>query len=415
MGLSLSYDATKLIFLGAGAGPGAPGAVVRSNTSLTNSGKVGLELAMQPGTVIKAGTQQVLQVVFSASVITSAVSTISFADSPTVRQLLDNNLAVLSANYSPSATVAINAADLEGDVFPRPSGDKAVGFTDWIELGRYVARLDYPTNAAEFQRADCAPRATSGDGAIKVTDWVQVGRYDAGWDPPTVAGGPTNEVVSGGAGPSNTRIVTAGATNVTQGSSFSISLILSAQGNENAAAFSLSFEPTAVLFNSAALGVDASGATMYVNAAQAGSGKIAFALALPTGWTFSSGNRELVRLNFTALTNGGFSPVFSDNPVPREISDPGANALAVSYANAAVALANPPNLSISRLGINILLKWPSWGSNYVLQQATGTIPPPGLWTNLAVSPTVNGDQLQIALPINRGASFYRLSTPSPVR
>jgi len=36
-----------------------------------------------------------------------------------------------------------------------------------------AALLDSPTNASEFQRADCAPRSTFGNGAITVSDWCR--------------------------------------------------------------------------------------------------------------------------------------------------------------------------------------------------------------------------------------------------
>ena len=124
---------------------------------------------------------------------------ISFGDNPTVRQLVDAQAGTLSAAYS-SGNVALSASILEGDSSPRPNGDRAVTVSDWVLLGRYAARLDYPTNTSEFQRADCAPRSTFGDGAIKVTDWVQVGRYAGAADPLTVVGGPTTEMPGGGSG-----------------------------------------------------------------------------------------------------------------------------------------------------------------------------------------------------------------------
>jgi len=51
--------------------------------------------------------------------------------------------------------------------------------------------LDTPANGGEFQRADCAPRATLGNGLITVSDYVQAGRYAAGLDDLVPAGGPT--------------------------------------------------------------------------------------------------------------------------------------------------------------------------------------------------------------------------------
>src|SRR5207248_1251778 len=135
----------------------------------------------------------------------------------------------LAATYA-SGTVTLSAATgFEGDVSPRPNGDNNASLADWLLLGRYAARLDYPTNAAEFQRADCAPRATQGDGAIKVSDWVQAGRYVFGFDAAAAVGGPTNEQASPGAGPSASRLVTVGQTPLVPGQNATLSLTLAAQ------------------------------------------------------------------------------------------------------------------------------------------------------------------------------------------
>src|SRR5207249_1629144 len=117
-------------------------------------------------------------------------TTVSFGDVPIGRQLSDPPGNALPATYS-SGSVQIPAVAFEGDVSPRPNGNQDVTITDWVLAGRYAARLDYPTNAGEYQRADCAPRETQGNGAITVTDWVQAGRYAARLDPLTPVGGPT--------------------------------------------------------------------------------------------------------------------------------------------------------------------------------------------------------------------------------
>src|SRR5262249_43154071 len=81
----------------------------------------------------------------------------------------------------------------EADVTPRPNGDNngTVTIADWVQIGRFAAGLDTAEIGSEFQRADCAPRATLGDGEISIADWVQAGRYAAGLDPIVPAGGPS--------------------------------------------------------------------------------------------------------------------------------------------------------------------------------------------------------------------------------
>jgi uncharacterized repeat protein (TIGR01451 family) len=92
-----------------------------------------------------------------------------------------------------TADVTVMAAQFEADVAPRPngSGDGKVTLADWVQVGNFYIRQDVPDAGSEFQRADCAPKATKGDGVISISDWVQAGRYAAGLDPVVSAGGPT--------------------------------------------------------------------------------------------------------------------------------------------------------------------------------------------------------------------------------
>ena len=78
----------------------------------------------------------------------------------------------------------------EADVAPRPEGDGSLLVNDWVQVGRFVAGLDTPESASEFQRADCAPLESFGDAQIMVNDWIQAGRYVAGLDPPEPQAGP---------------------------------------------------------------------------------------------------------------------------------------------------------------------------------------------------------------------------------
>lgn len=413
MAFSLAFDPTKLTFSAAFLGSGAAGAVLLSNTNLVNSGKLGLALAMPSNTSSSPGTQQVVQVSFTAAVLTNAASTtISFGDQPTVRQLWDNQLNSLPATYGGAATIAIAPASFEGDLFPRPNGDKLITLSDWLLMGRYVARLDYPTNAAEFQRADCAPRSTFGDGAIKVTDWVQLGRFAFGLDPWAVAAGPTNEIAGSVVGPSALRSVSVGAATLVPNQPCTISVSLTGQGNENALGFSLSFDPQRVTFGSASLGSGAAGATLYANSTQAASGQLGLALILGTGGSFAAGSNELVRLNFLATSSGSgsFAPAFTDLPVPREISDPGANALPASYLSG-MPVSLMPSLRIAHSGSTITVAWPLWANTFSLQQASGTLTPNSVWTNVPTAIFTNNNEITVTLPPTNTASFYRLYHP----
>lgn len=94
---------------------------------------------------------------------------------------------------------AVEPGGLEGDVAPRPDGDGSLLVNDWVQVGRFVAGLDTPAAGSEFQKADCAPYASTGDGQLLVNDWVQAGRYVAGLDAPKTQAGPTNPTKSGDA------------------------------------------------------------------------------------------------------------------------------------------------------------------------------------------------------------------------
>ena len=107
----------------------------------------------------------------SASVSGSQVVTpINFTNQPFLRYVSDAQNVKLATNFV-NGSVTLGVTDFEGDVTPRQTGDHNLDIFDWTQVGRFVAGLDTITNAAEFQRADVAPKSTSGDGQLKVNDW----------------------------------------------------------------------------------------------------------------------------------------------------------------------------------------------------------------------------------------------------
>lgn len=109
-----------------------------------------------------------------------------------------------------------------------------------------------------------------------------------------------------------------------------MSIQLLAIGNENAAGFTLLFDPTLAKYLSASLGAAASSATWNVNTNQLDSGRVGFALALSSGAHFASGVDELLKVTFYAASSasGSVAVGFGDQVILREISDPTATALA---------------------------------------------------------------------------------------
>jgi hypothetical protein len=414
---SLSYNSSLLTYAGTALGTNFVDATLFVNTNQVGSGRVGVILSLPPGTTMPAGVQQVVLVTFNTAVRSTPTSTsISFGDNPTVRQLVDAQAATLSAAYT-SGNVALSASILEGDSSPRPNGDRAVTVSDWVLLGRYAARLDYPTNTSEFQRADCAPRSTFGDGAIKVTDWVQVGRYAGAADPLTVVGGPTTENSGGGSSgsvPKDGSDRTLFVANNTWfiGQTGVVSVVLKGIGNESALGFSLAFDPERFSYVSASKGAGSGSATLNVNTTQIANGKLGVALGLSSG-TLLAGNNEVMKLTLRALpgatTTGATAIGFEDLPVPREISDGAALPLVSAYESGWITVHPFPVLGIASSGGNVVLTWPGWATNFTLQAADT----PGFsgWTNSGTTPTIVSGEFQVRLPAEAQALFYRLVQP----
>jgi hypothetical protein len=413
---SLNYSASLLTFDSVELGPDFVEGTLFVNSSQTANGRLGIVLALPTGTTLPAGTREVVRVSFNTAVRSIPTSMpVSFGDVPTIRQLVDVQAATLSATYS-QALVTLTTSVLEADTSPRPNGDTAVTVSDWVLLGRYAARLEYPTNASEFQRADCAPRTTRGDGSIKVTDWVQAGRYTGAADPLTVVGGPSLEGRPPAAPPNRDpkdggRLVQISGGSWFVGQTGTVSVVLQAQGNESALGFSLAFDPALFTYVGAVKGTSSSSATLNVNTSQAAAGKIGFALALSSG-SFPVGGREMVRLTLRARPDASAIPApvsFTDLPVPREVSDPAALPLAASYVNGTVTLQPRPTLQISHSATGVTLSWPLAASNFTVKSSSALNG--GTWSTAPGTPTVVNGQNTLVLPAGDRTMFYRLLAP----
>jgi hypothetical protein len=285
-------------------------------------------------------------------------------------------------------------------------------------LGRYVAGLDSITNPDEFQRADCAPRSQSGNGILGVTDWVQAGRYATGLDPLTVAGGPVEEAEAllfqpQMAGPlPGLRTVQITDVPLLSGATSNVPEKLQAQGNENAFAFSVTFDPAKLRFVGAMPGGAISSGILNVNAGQAANGRIGLAMALPTTRVLAPGQQELVILQFSAdaTASGTTAVAFGDSPVRREMSDATAEPLNASY-NGAILKLKPSGLvlsySHSANSRTLVLFWPATeGAGFELESSPALSGSP--WTKVNASPIPVGDQMLVSLPIGDQQLYYRL-------
>lgn len=416
LSFSLTYDPSLLSYQSVALGSGASGASLLVNSSALGVGELGLGISHGTGANFSNTTQEIATVQFSLNPVAATTSAVlGFGDQPTARLVAATNALALASTFQ-GGTIVITPADYEGDVFPAGVGDHVLDIRDWIREGLLVAGLETVTNQDEFLRADCAPLATKGDGILTVADWVQVGRFAVGLDPVTVIGGPTasNNVTSGKPSPlgqsPNACAIWISSNNVVAGASVELAVFLDAVGNENAAGFSVSFDPTQLTLISLTAGSGAGNATFIANTNGAAKGEVGVAVSLSSGGAWGEGSQELAVLAFTANAGGsGVVPVnLSDTVVRRAVADATAHSLTAVYSNGVISIITaPPPLSIALVGTNVTLSWPVALSNYVLQ-SVGTLGSGG-WNANPGSPSVNGTNLFISLPATNHQQFYRLS------
>jgi hypothetical protein len=230
-----------------------------------------------------------------------------------------------------------------------------VSFSDWLQIGRFVARLNELSNACELAKADCAPKPC-GDGNVTIADWVQAGRYSAGMDPLVSVCGPARPGLAPGAVGSGAGLDSASAsasvgsrtltvTNMVVGHlrTNCLQILLQAQGDENALGFSLSYEANLLNVVSVNLGADVSNALLNVNRNPLAPGRIGLALALPAGQALAPGLKVVAEVCFSATD--GADPISTaitvvDQPIVREVVDVLANTLPTRYQNGTVFISN---------------------------------------------------------------------------
>jgi hypothetical protein len=421
VGFTLNFNPILLTNAGVVLGSGSSGASLFPNLTHAASGQLGIALGLPAGKTFSADTQQLVVVSFNSTIVSSPTPVfISFGDSVVQRLLVDASGKPLPADFI-SGSVLLPASQLEGDTFPRPGGDGALTVSDWVLIGRYVARLDSPTNGIEFQKADCAPRETFGDGLLTVSDWVQAGRYVAGLDPASRVAGPTNEAPSGATAvpgvtrrtKSNGSLVRLSAPALVQGQTATVAVELEAVGNENALSFSLGFEPTKLTFVSATAADSTIGATLNVNARSATQGHVGFVLALKANQSFGIGSKQLVQVSFRASPAGGGTAqiAFTDQPVPRGLSDVKAALLATDYLDATLVINPAPSLNVRAAGKGINLSWPSSATGFVLQESSDPSLNPPNWNSVQAPVAVENDEITASVPLSTTNKFYRLYHP----
>lgn len=420
LGFSIHFDNSALNFAGAALNA-VTNATLIVNTNQLPAGNVGVAISLPLNLAYAAGTNGVADLSFNIVPATNdTVTALAFADQPIARQVYNPVAVSLPALYT-NGVETLPFLGFEGDVFPVTGADRKLLLNDWIQIGRFVAGLDTVPNAAVFQRADCAPRATLGDGYLTVSDWVQAGRYGAALDPVTIVGGPTQDLGGGttfklpapvSPSPmftSRTLTVIGGAAQA--GLPYPASLQLAAQGNENGLEFSVAFIPSSFSFVNATLGSGATNATLMLNTNQLAYGKLGVVLALPTGFTFPAGALEVLKLNLLTVINasGNTSIGFVTGPLPEEVSDASATSVPITYISKTLSVNPRPTLSVAGTGGNLSFSWPASATGFYLE-STSTLTPPQ-WTNAQATLSTNGNTVTATGSPTGSQLFYRLHHP----
>ncbi|KAB2667164.1 MAG: hypothetical protein DVB31_08190 [Verrucomicrobia bacterium] len=421
LGFSLRFDAGRLGFIGATLDGDATGAQLLVNDSKAASGLLGFGVALPAGAVFAEGANRVLQLSFGKHLILApSLATFQFGDTPTVRQVADVSAKALGAVWL-GGSVVLGVDELEGDVSPLPGGDKAVGISDWVQVGRFVAGLDDLPAGSLFQRADCAPLATFGNGYLTLSDWIQAGRFAAGLDLLEVAGGPTDPV---SIPPSSraaarlasvpTRVVSMSALELLPGQTNDVPVMLAASGDENGVAFSVRFDPAVLRFVGVTSGSSSGKATFNVNSKNSDQGSLGVALALGTNAKFPGGSLEIARLRFaaTSAAKGATNLRFADLPVFREVADPLATPLPAVWQDAAVnILPVQVGSSIDTTGAtpSLVLTWPS-ALNGVIVEGADTLDAK-VWNPVPGTPVTKDQRTSLSVPLGTTTGYFRLQLP----
>ena len=416
LSMSIAADPGKyLSFVSVQPGADAPGAEIVVDTSRITSSPalyLGFTVALPNGSTFHQGTREVAVLSFRTTAVKGNTPIgVSQGDSPVRRQLTDaagNALPFYSRSGSFIGILATN--DVEGNVYPRSNPDVRVDGNDWTLIGQFGLGMYSPVDGVEFQRADCAPLSTGGDGVISLADWVQVARYITGLDFVPTEAGPTNAVSGVGPGPSGGPSCGVRLTDalMLQGESLPISVVMDAQGGENALACTVAFDADLLRFQGASKGPVASDGWLLVNTNLAGSGKLALAVELPTGGGLAPGAYDLVHLQFGASLNKTGSTAISVNDLlaRSEVCDARANIISATWSAGTVSVVSPPALSVERRGEAVALRWPLWGTNFVVQASSQ--PTTTNWSDVNATRVMDNTQLAVVLPLTNSSIFYRL-------
>ena len=137
-----------------------------------------------------------------------------------------------------------------------------------------------------------------------------------------------------------------------------------AAGDENAVAFSVSFDPANLEYVSAVSGTGLpSGAQVLLNTGNDSAGRVGVLIGVSPGAAFTTGTHEVLvlSLRIKSAGNGSLTVAFNDSPVQREFVSTDAEELSGDYLNASIVVSSvQPTLKldvsqISNTGTRLIL------------------------------------------------------------
>lgn len=235
---------------------------------------------------------------------------------------------------------------------PRFSGDGAVLSTDVAQMRRFATALDLPDPGVnEGQRADCAPRGTGGDGVINSGDVIQSRRYATGLDPLSPAGGPTapslvpeaisaliDDVYSFFFG----REIRVGAVNAESGSTITVPIELTPNGDELGIGFTLEYDAMKLSSPRVTLGEAApESAILTVNSEQ--KGRLGILIDSTDAPMAAATPKQLVMVTFDVApeTRGESMLILTSGLASKGVSDPEGRSLAARWLSGSVVIVDP--------------------------------------------------------------------------
>ena len=212
--------------------------------------------------------------------------------------------------------IKVLADSIEGDV----DGNFTVNVLDVTTMASVLSTktISSYTDIGK-QRLDCAPYNSQGDGNLNLADLVQVARYAAKLDTIQAAGGSSSVNLNSNRpriareslnGPR--RKFRFGWADLVTGQEVEVPVVLNAEGDENAMAFNVEFDPAALQYVSAQA---TGGAAFMENRTSANSGKVGMLLWKPAGSAVSPGSTVVALVKFK-VTGAPGSTTLRFSPTP---------------------------------------------------------------------------------------------------